>query len=59
MPRTPFATTKTPSPTASAWKRTACGVELNASQNWPCTSVGISPVSVAKKKRIVHPITTV
>ena len=58
IPRTPFATTRTPSPTAIAWKIIACGVELKAPQNWSGTAVGISPLSVAMKKRIVHPITT-
>ena len=59
MPRTPLATTKTPSPIAMAWKSTACGVELKAPQNSPGTAVGISPLTVAMKKRIVHPMTTV
>ena len=58
IPRTPRDTTKTPSPTAIAWKMSACGVELNASQKLPGTAVGISFVSVATKKRIVQPITT-
>ena len=58
MPRTPFETTKTPSPTAIAWKSTAWPEELKAPQNWSGTAVGISPLSVAMKKRMVHPITT-
>ena len=59
IPRTPLATTSTPRPTAIPWKTIACGVELKAPQNSPGTDAGISPESVATKKRIVHPITTV
>ena len=59
IPRTPLATTKTPRPMASAWKSSAWGVELKASQNCPGAAVGISPLTVAKKNRIVQPMTTV
>jgi len=58
IPFTPYATTKTPRLTATRWVKSASGVEWNPSQNAPGTSVGISPVSVATKKRMVQPMTT-
>ena len=58
IPFTPRDTTKSPSPMATRWVRRACQVEWYPFQKASGTAVGISPVRVATKKRIVHPITT-
>jgi hypothetical protein len=58
IPFTPRETTKSASPMAMTWVRTAPLEPAKASQKAPGGSEGTSPITVATKKRMVHPITT-
>ena len=58
MPLTPLDTTNTPMASAMAWVSIADGEAAKEFQKASGTSVGISRVMEAHRKRSVHPITT-